>query len=110
MTQQQEDALKLIQETDKEIDAALGDIEMGVDELKGMAMKAGEEVKRQQGMIDNVTANVEDVQAEVDVVNADLKVTMASSQRGCDKIFCDAFCICLMVGLIVALIKISEGL
>ena len=110
ITQQQEDALKLIQETDKEIDAALGDIELGMDELKGMAKKAGDEVKRQQGMIDNVTTNVEDVQAEVDVVNAELKVTMAQAQRGCDKIFCDAFCICLMVGLIVALIKVSEGL
>ena len=100
----------MIKDTDAEIDDALGDIELGMDELKGMAKKAGEEVKRQQGMIDSVTDNVTNVQENVDDVNAELKVTMGKAQRGCDKVFCDAFCICIMVGLIVALVKISEGL
>ena len=110
MTLRQEEALQMIKDTDAEIDDALGDIELGMDELKGMARKAGEEVKRQQGLIDSVTDNVTNVQENVDDVNAELKVTMGKAQRGCDKVFCDAFCICITVGLIVALVKISEGL
>ena len=110
VTARQEEALQMIQDTDKEIDAALDGIELGMDHLKEMAKTANAEVKRQQGMIDNVAENMEGVQEGVDNVNEKLKVTMGKAQRGCDKIMCDAFCICIMVGLIVALVKMSEGL
>ena len=110
MTASQEEALQMIKDTDKEIDAALDGIELGMDHLKDMANTANKEVKRQQGMIDNVAENMEGVQEGVDDVNDKLKITMGKAQRGCDKIMCDAFCICIMVGLIVALVKMSEGL
>jgi t-SNARE complex subunit (syntaxin) len=110
MTASQEEALQMIKDTDKEIDAALDGIELGMDHLKDMANTANKEVKRQQGMIDNVAENMEGVQEGVDDVNDQLKITMGKAQRGCDKIMCDAFCICIMVGLIVALVKMSEGL
>ena len=110
MTARQEEALQMIQDTDKEIDAALDGIELGMDHLKEMAKTANTEIKQQQGIIDNLAGNMEGVQENVDEVNEKLKITMGKAQRGCDKIMCDAFCICIMVGLIVALVKISEGL
>ena len=102
--------IRMIQDTDKEIDAALDGIELGMDHLKEMAKTANTEIKQQQGIIDNLAGNMEGVQENVDEVNEKLKITMGKAQRGCDKIMCDAFCICIMVGLIVALVKISEGL
>lgn len=110
MTQNQEEALQMIQDTDREIDLALDGIELGMDHLKDLAATANKEVKRQNAMIDNVAENMEGVQEGVDVVNDQLKVTMAKAQRGCDKIMCDAFCICIMVGLIIALVKMSNNL
>jgi t-SNARE complex subunit (syntaxin) len=110
ITQQQEEAMQMIKDTDAEIDEALGAIELGMGDLKSMAEKANQEVTRQNAMIGNVTDNISNVQETVDDVNADLKETMGRAQRGCDKVCCDAFCICIMVGLIVALVKISAGL
>jgi t-SNARE complex subunit (syntaxin) len=102
--------MQMIKDTDAEIDDALGAIELGMGDLKSMADKANQEVKRQNAMIGNVTDNISNVQETVDDVNANLKETMGRAQRGCDKVCCDAFCICIMVGLIVALVKISAGL
>ena len=110
MKDQQEEALQIIKSTNAEIDDSLNDIELGIDILKELAQNANEEVQKQRNIIDNVYDNITDVQDNVDGVNEDLKNAMGKAQRGCDKLFCDVICICLMIGLIVALLKVSEGL
>lgn len=107
MTDDHRMQLHQIKERDSKIDEVIVEIGQGVDELRMIAMEANEEVKLQNKMLDTLESKIDNVHDHVTNINSNLKNTIEKA-RGSDKICCDIFCVLLLIGMIIVLVKLSE--
>lgn len=108
MSDQQRTQMQQIKERDKKIDEEIDLVGRGVDELHILARAQNEEIKLQHQVLDKLGNKMDSVHENVLTVNDRLKKALEETRQG-DKICCDIFCILFLVGMIIVLVKISEG-
>merc|ERR1712151_194830 len=95
----QRSQLEQIQTRDRDFNNQLDQIESGILDLKDIAEAQGEEITRQNIMIENLGKKTDDVQEHVTNINSRMKETL-QSVRSADKLCVDIMCIILMIGII----------
>ena len=85
--------LDQIQIRDKDFNKQLDVIESGILDLKDIADAQGEEITRQNIMIENLGKKTDDVQDHVENVNSKMKGTLEELGRSADKLCVDIMCI-----------------
>ena len=106
MTDQQRSQLMLVRQRDALIDEELGKLGEGLDELKQIALAQNEEAKLQNSMLTTLEEKVDLVHDKVLNVNQRLKNTI-EQVRSTDKICLDIFCVLLLIGMIVVVVKVT---
>lgn len=97
VSDEQHRQMMVIQQRDKEIDAALETVGKGVDVLRDLAMQANQEVKASTHLLDDLGDKIDDVQDHMLTINDQLKETLEKVRSG-DKLFCDILCVLIMLG------------
>ena len=98
MTSAQQQQLMQIEERDAEFDLQLDEIGEGIQDLAEIAQRQGEEVARQNVMLDNAHRKIDKVNERVTKVNGRMKETLEEVGRAGDKIMVDILCIVLAIG------------
>lgn len=100
MTEDHRVQMQQIQQRDKEMDERyLDQIEKGVEDLRDIALRANEQVKTTNVMLENLEQKIIDVQDHLDRVNKKMKTTLDQVGRRSDKLCIDIICIIIMLGL-----------
>lgn len=93
LTEGQRQQIQQLQERDADFDRELDAIGEGISDLAEIAEMQGEEVRRQNVMLDNLGNRIDSVHDHVTNVNAKMKETLAEVGRSSDKICVDIMCI-----------------
>jgi len=109
MTGSQQVQLQQIRDRDAEFDQDLDEIGDGIQDLHDLALMQGEEVKRQNAMLQNTTKRIDDAHEHMVNVNAKMKATLDEVGRSGDKLCVDIMCILLAVGFGGVFYKMSTG-
>ena len=109
MTGNQRLALHQIRECDAEFDQDLDEIDLGVQDLHELALRQGEEVKRQNQMLNEVGSKIDNAHEHMVNVNAKMKDTLNEVGRSSDKLCVDIMCIVLGIGLAAVIYKMATG-
>ena len=91
--QQQQLQLEQIRHRDAEFDTELDEIGEGIQDLRELAMRQGEEVRRQNVMLTNTASRIDDAHEHMTNVNAKMKETLKEVGRSSDKLCVDIMCI-----------------
>ncbi|KAL7753703.1 hypothetical protein RI367_000634 [Sorochytrium milnesiophthora] len=94
----QED-LALIRQRNIDLDQELDEIAAGVGQLKQIAITMGEEVDKQNAMLDEVETKVDKVQEHMLSVNMKMKQALDGVMKG-DRFLVNCILICVLLGLI----------
>ena len=105
MTGDQQAQLLQLEERDADFDLQLDEIGEGIQDLAEIAQKQGEEVRRQNMMLDNVDKKLDRNLERVTKVNARMKETLEEVGRASDKIMVDIMCIVLAIGFAAVIYK-----
>jgi hypothetical protein len=100
--------LKVIKERDAAIDEEIVKLGQGVDELGEIARAQNQEVKLQNIALTSLEEKVDAVHDKVFNVNQRLKTTL-DAVRSSDKICLDIACIIVLIGMVVAVIKVTTN-
>jgi len=84
--------LQQLEDRDQDFDRQLDEIGEGIQDLQEIAQIQGEEVRRQNAMLENVNQKIDNVHEHVTTVNERMKETL-EEVRGADKICVDIMCI-----------------
>ena len=76
MTGSQQVQLQQIRDRDAEFDTELDEIGEGIQDLHELALRQGEEVQRQNAMLNNTSNRIEKAQEHMENVNAKMKETL----------------------------------
>lgn len=98
VTSDQQMQLQQLEERDQDFDQQLDELGEGIQDLAEIAKLQGEEVKRQNVMLDNVGNKIDSAAEHVNTVNARMKETLDEVGRSSDKLCVDIMCIVLAVG------------
>jgi SYP7 family syntaxin len=108
MTDVQRMQLKQIKDRDAQFDNEILKIGEGVEDLREIALAQNEEVKLQNKMLTNLEEKVDAVHDKVFNVNQRLKTTI-EEVRSSDKICLDIFCVLILVGMLIVVIKVTTN-
>ena len=97
-----------IKSRDKKMDERIGKIGNNIDVLKDIAERQGEIVREQNKDMDALEDHINGTSEEVRGVNDRMKEAIKHVGKF-DRVCCDLFCIAIMVGLIILIVKIEEG-
>jgi hypothetical protein len=100
--------LKVIKERDAAIDEEIVKLGQGVDELGEIARAQNQEVKLQNIALTSLEEKVDAVHDKVFNVNQRLKTTL-DAVRSSDKICLDIACVIVLIGMVVAVIKVTTN-
>jgi len=109
MTGSQQVQLQQIRDRDAEFDQDLDEIGEGIQDLHELALRQGEEVKRQNQMLQEVGSKIDNAHEHMVNVNAKMKDTLDEVGRSSDKLCVDIMCIVLGIGLIAVIYKMATG-
>ncbi|KAL7531768.1 hypothetical protein ACHAXR_004220 [Thalassiosira sp. AJA248-18] len=109
ITGSQQVQLQQVRDRDAEFDVELDEIGEGIQDLHELAMRQGEEVKRQNAMLNQTGKRIEDAHEHMTNVNAKMKDTLNEVGRSSDKLCVDIMCILLAVGFAGIFYKMSTG-
>jgi t-SNARE complex subunit (syntaxin) len=109
MTGNQQLALQQIRDRDAEFDQDLDEIGEGIQDLHELALRQGEEVKRQNQMLNEVGSKIDNAHEHMVNVNAKMKDTLNEVGRSSDKLCVDIMCIVLGIGLAAVIYKMATG-
>ena len=93
LTGTQQTQLQLIRDRDAEFDADLDEIGEGIQDLHELALRQGEEVRRQNAMLSNTQNRMDNAHEHMTNVNSKMKETLAEAGRSSDKLCVDIMCI-----------------
>jgi len=99
VSEHQRGQLDQIQVRDSDFNNQLDQIESGILDLKDIAEAQGEEITRQNIMIENLGKKTDDVQDHVANLNSRMKDTL-KAVRSADKLCVDIMCIVLAIGIV----------
>lgn len=99
-------ALQQIKDRDRAIDDEIVRIGVGIDELRDIAVTQRDEVKLQNKMLESLEQKVDGVLERNINVNARMKTTLDAARKA-DKICMDIFCVIILVGMIIVLVKLT---
>jgi hypothetical protein len=85
--------LQLIRDRDQEFDKDLDEIGEGIQDLHELALRQGEEVRRQNAMLQNTSNRIDSAHEHMTNVNSKMKETLAEVGRSTDKLCVDIMCI-----------------
>lgn len=109
ITMSQQLQLEQIRHRDAEFDTELDEIGEGIQDLRELALRQGEEVRRQNVMLTNTASRIDDAHEHMTNVNAKMKETLKEVGRSSDKLCVDIMCILLAVGFAGIFYKMSKG-
>ncbi|EED86733.1 predicted protein [Thalassiosira pseudonana CCMP1335] len=98
LTGSQQVQLQQIRDRDAEFDQDLDQIGEGIQDLHELAQRQGEEVQRQNVMLNQVGNKIDNAHEHMVNVNAKMKDTLNEVGRSSDKLCVDIMCILLAVG------------
>ncbi len=94
----QED-LALIRQRNMDIDKELDEIAAGVAVVKQIAIQMGEELEKQNEMLDTIDTKVDKANDHVQAVNAKMKAALDGVMKG-DKFLVNCVLLCILLALI----------
>jgi len=106
LTSDQRMRIQQLKQRDTEFDQHLDDIGEGIQDLAEIAAMQGEEVKRQNVMLDNLGRRIDNVHEHVTTVNSKMKDTLTEVGRASDKLCVDIICVLFAVGFAAAFYQI----
>jgi peptidoglycan hydrolase CwlO-like protein len=109
MSGDQQQQVMQIDERDQEFDLQLDEIGEGIQDLAEIAQQQGEEVGRQNVMLDSVHNKIDKVNERVSNVNLRMKETLEEVGRAGDKIMVDIMCIVLAIGFAAVLYNFAKN-
>lgn len=109
ITGSQQQQLQIIRDRDAEFDTELDQIGEGIQDLHELAQRQGEEVKRQNAMLEQTTSRIDSAHEHMTNVNSKMKETLNEVGRSSDKLCVDIMCIMLAVGFAGIFYKMSKG-
>lgn len=93
LTGTQQVQIQAIRDRDAEFDNDLDEIGEGIQDLHELALRQGEEVRRQNAMLVNTTSRIDGAHEHMTNVNSKMKETLAEVGRSTDKLCVDIMCI-----------------
>jgi hypothetical protein len=93
LTGQQQVQLQMVRDRDAEFDKDLDEIGEGILDLHELALRQGEEVRRQNAMLEQTSARIDKAHEHMTNVNSKMKETLAEVGRSSDKLCVDIMCI-----------------
>jgi hypothetical protein len=93
LTSDQRLRIQELKNRDSEFDQQLDQIGEGIQDLAEIAAMQGEEVKRQNVMLDNLGKRIDNVHDHVTTVNSKMKDTLTEVGRSSDKLCVDIICV-----------------
>ena len=105
MTGNQRLALHQIRECDAEFDQDLDEIDLGVQDLHELALRQGEEGRRQKQMLNEVGSKIEKDQELMGKDDEKMNDTLIKVRRSWDKLCVDIMCIVIFVCLVAVIYK-----
>jgi t-SNARE complex subunit (syntaxin) len=109
MSGDQQQQVMQLEDRDKEFDLQLDEIGEGIQDLAEIAQQQGEEVGRQNMMLDTVHGKMDKVNERVSKVNERMKETLEEVGRAGDKIMVDIMCIVLAIGFAAVLYNFAKN-
>lgn len=109
LTSGQKQQIQVLEERDAEFDRQLDEIGEGIQDLAEIAAMQGEEVKRQNVMLDSVNNKLDKVNERMMGVNGRMKETLETVGRAKDKLCVDIMCIILMIGFGAVIYSLVKG-
>ena len=106
LTGSQQVQLQQIRDRDQEFNADLDEIGEGIQDLRELAQGMGEEVARQNVMLNTVGQKIDGAHEHIVNVNAKMKETLDEVGRSSDKLCVDIMCI-VSILLLVLIIYLS---
>jgi hypothetical protein len=97
--------LTQIRYRDAEFVTELDEIGEGIQDLRELALRQGEEVRRQNVMLNNTQSRLDDAHKHMTNVNAKLKETLNEVGRSSDKLCVDIMCIVSCVSLVALFVR-----
>jgi len=85
--------LQQIRDRDAEFDQELDEIGEGIQDLHELALRQGEEVQRQNAMLQQTQSRIDSAHEHMTNVNAKMKDTLNEVGRSSDKLCVDIMCI-----------------
>ncbi|KAL7529911.1 hypothetical protein ACHAWF_003156 [Thalassiosira exigua] len=101
--------LTQIRDRDAEFDQDLDEIGEGIQDLHELAQRQGEEVQRQNIMLNNTQNKLDSAHEHMTNVNSKMKDTLNEVGRSSDKLCVDIMCILLAVGFATIFYQMSTG-
>jgi len=101
--------LQQLEERDAEFDNQLDEIGEGIQDLAEIAQMQGEEVRRQNVMLENVSNKIDHVHEHVQNVNAKMKDKLDEVGRSTDKLCVDIICIVMAIGFAAVFYQIAKS-
>jgi methyl-accepting chemotaxis protein len=98
-----------LEDRDQEFDLELDEIGEGIQDLAEIAQQQGEEVGRQNVMLDNVHNKIDKVGERMTKVNERMKDTLEEVGRASDKMMVDIMCIVLAIGFAAVLYNFAKN-
>jgi len=109
MTGSQQVQMQKIRDRDTEFDQDLDELGEGIDDLHDLALRQGEEVQRQNTMLNKTTNRLDNAYDHMESVNTKMKDTLNEVGRSSDKMCVDIMCILLAVGFGSVIYKLAKG-
>jgi hypothetical protein len=107
LTGSQQVQLQQIRDRDQEFDADLDEIGEGIQDLHELAQGMGEEVARQNVMLNSVGQKIDGAHEHMVNVNAKMKETLEEVGRSSDKLCVDIMCIVSMEYIVLIVVYVS---
>jgi uncharacterized coiled-coil DUF342 family protein len=108
MTDNQRTQVQALEDRDQDFDRQLDEIGEGIQDLHEIAQMQGEEVRRQNMMLDNMGKRIDAVHEQVVSVNIKMKDTLTEVGRASDKLCVDIVCILFAVGFGAVFYQVSR--
>ncbi|KAI9225160.1 hypothetical protein BC828DRAFT_371701 [Blastocladiella britannica] len=96
--------LALIRKRNMDIDAELNEISAGVAAIKQIAIQMGDELDKQNDMLDTIDAKVDKANEHVAKVNEKMKVALDGVMKG-DKFLVNCVLLCILLALIAYIVS-----
>jgi len=109
MSGDQQQQVMQLEDRDQDFDLQLDELGEGIQDLAEIAQQQGEEVGRQNVMLDTVHGKMDKVNERVSKVNDRMKETLEEVGRAGDKIMVDIMCIVLAIGFAAVLYNFAKG-
>ncbi|GMH84967.1 hypothetical protein TrVE_jg5105 [Triparma verrucosa] len=108
MTSQQSSQIQALRDRDQKFDLEISEIGKGILDLQDYALEQNEEVKRQNLMLDSLSAKIDNVHEHVENVNGKMKSTLEKVGRKGDKLCVDIICLVLSIGFAAVIYSIYK--